>query len=135
MLKALRIFRQVCASFIQPDLALHVSHLLTQVEDLRTQYQAISVPHWIRTFHSLFSKLRGVTALLEANSFLDYSKTLKDLFHLDETSLLFQEAMMTKTLGRAQQQSQIGSSPPKKGGNFPTCFLPNKRKYRSPGSI
>jgi hypothetical protein len=98
VLKALRIFRQVCETFIHPDLALHVAQLLTRIEDLRLQYQLISTGHWVRIFHTMFSKLRNVTAMIEADPGLDYSKLLKDLFHFDISNLLFQEAMLTTTL-------------------------------------
>jgi hypothetical protein len=111
VLKALRIFRQICETFIHPDLALHVAQLLTRVEDLRLQYQLISTGHWVRIFHTIFSKLRNVTAMLEADPGLDYSKMLKDLFHFDISNSLFQVAMLSTTLSPSSRQAQKTSSP------------------------
>jgi hypothetical protein len=121
---ALRIFRQVCHSFIHPQLGLHVARLFTQVEDLRTQYPAISAPHWVRIFHTTFAKLRGVNAIFAANPNLDYSIMLQTLFELDTLSPLFQEVFMATTLGQINRSASRGSSPPKKRQkkNLPTAM-------------
>jgi hypothetical protein len=112
--RALRIFRQVCDCFINPTLALHVSHLLTRVEDLRTRYPLISAQQWIRIFHNLFARLRGVNAILEVNPNIDYSVMIRELFHLDKTSPLFQEAVLVTTLGSVRPKPSGGASPDKK---------------------
>jgi hypothetical protein len=120
VLRALRIFRQICDSFIHPDLSLHVAQLLTKVEDLRLQYPLISVAHWVRIFHMMFSKLRGVTTMFEDDPSLDYSKTLKELFYLDISLKIFQEAAFTTTMGSSSRQVQKVSSPTKKRKRNPS---------------
>ena len=114
VLKALRIFRQVCANFIHPNLALHISHLLTQVEDLRSQFPAISVPQWVRIFHTIFAKLRGVEAILQANPHQDYSIMMSSLFAFDADSKLFREAERVASIGYSSRSAPRSSSPSRK---------------------
>jgi hypothetical protein len=68
----------------------------------------------------MFSKLRGVTAMLEDDPSLDYSKTLKELFYLDISLKIFQEAAFTTTMGSSGRQVQKVSSPTKKRKRNPS---------------
>jgi len=118
VLRALRIFRQICETFIHPELALNVASLLTRVEDLRLLYQSISVAQWVRIFHTLFAKLRGVTRLLDEDDSISYSDVLREIFKLDKHSEMFQDACFLATMGSNQRTersySNPGNSPPKK---------------------
>ena len=78
------------------------------------QYQVIPIPQWVRIFHTMFAKLRIVTSLQSITPLIGYNDMIRELFHLDMDSKMFQKAVLLTTVGSTQRQATKSSSPPRK---------------------
>jgi hypothetical protein len=123
VLNATRIFRHICAGFVNPLLDTHLALLITHIEDLRVIYPGIPLNRWVHILHKKLASIREVSGMMATNHTKDLDNILSDLFTIDHKSEEFREAALHTSFGvRARQEANSSSPPPYEETAKYCCF-------------